>query len=177
MLWDLLYFYSSSFKASFINNFKDMPLNIIQLNQHSMCRPKGKSTMRGAQPKFEQMITLYILLWPIPFFPNVLAQRSSLCVDQFFVFLGRIPQPSHGLFIHSCFYSKKKERKKNHLQIISFIIFFLETFSILRLLVFLYIQKVDLFIHINALILKCDKSIHSIIDIKRGHFQQSNWLV
>ena len=32
MLWDLLYFYSSSFKASFINNFKDIPLNIIQLN-------------------------------------------------------------------------------------------------------------------------------------------------
>ena len=112
MLWDLLYFYSSSFKASFINNFKDIPLNILQLNQHSMCRPKGKSTMRGAQPKFEQMITLYILLWPIPFFPNVLAQRSSLCVDQFFVFLGRIPQPSHGLFIHSCFYSKKKKERK-----------------------------------------------------------------
>ena len=40
ILWDLLHFYSS-FGASCTDYFKGIPLNFIQLNWHSMCRPKG----------------------------------------------------------------------------------------------------------------------------------------
>ena len=38
--WDLLHFYSF-YWASCTNTFKDIPLNVIQLNWDLMCRLKG----------------------------------------------------------------------------------------------------------------------------------------